>query len=126
MHVRHARALAVKARRSRTALDSRVRGLTIGERSGGLQVVEEESAEFLTRVSYRIFCLGGGKVCRHVSRKRINVGGSGASPPLPPQEHFFKFSFSEVDFSAILLCVQSCVYIQLCITSVKLCRCERE
>ena len=25
------------------------------------------------------FLLGGGKVCSHVSRKRINVGGSGES-----------------------------------------------
>ena len=63
------------------------------------------------------FLLGGGNVFSHASTKHINVGGSGG---IPLQERFFKLSFSEVDFSAILLCVHTAS------NAVKSCRCERE
>ena len=54
------------------------------------------------------FAWGGGNVFSHASTKHVNVGGSGGIPP--PQENIFKLSFSEVDFSAILLCVHACIY----------------
>ena len=77
------------------------------------------------RVSYRIFLLGGGNVFSHASMKHGNVGGSGGIPP-PPQEKFFKLSFSEVDFSAILLCVHVYTAMHYFSNAVKSCRCECE
>ena len=35
----------------------------------------------IIRVSYRIFCWGGGNVFSHASTKHVNVGGSGGIPP---------------------------------------------
>ena len=66
--------------------------------------------------------LGGGNVFSHASTKHVNVGGLGASP----QDFFFKLSFSEVDFSAILLCVHVYTAMHNFSIAVKSCRCERE
>ena len=47
------------------------------------------------------FLLRGGNVFSYASTKHVNVGGSGGIPP----RKCFSFSFSEVDFSAILICI---------------------
>ena len=56
--------------------------------------------------------------------KPVNVGSLGDFPP----GKFWKFSFSEVNFSAILLHV--CVHVYTTMhnfsNAVKSCRCERE
>ena len=65
----------------------------------------------VSRFSYRIFFLEGEKFNR-ASMKQVNVGGEVWGHC--PLNKFWKFSFSEVDFSAIL-------YTQLCITLVLPC-----
>ena len=69
------------------------------------------------------FLLGGGNIFSHASTKDVNVGRVWGHPP---QENVFKLSFSEVDFSAILLCVHVYTAMHNFSNAVKSCRCERE